>query len=75
MFPQGGTAPAGNEDGPWPPGTGVTLEPLRLAFIRNEHQCLVAEIAFDPDPIATGVQPWNSDKLAQRNISWSSVAQ
>lgn len=75
VFPQGGTAPAGNEDGPWPPGTGVTLEPLRLAFIRNEHQCLVAEIAFDPDPIATGVQPWNSDKLAQRNISWSSVAQ
>jgi hypothetical protein len=34
----------------------------------------VAEIAFDPDPINTGTQPYNSDKFAQRNISWSTVA-
>jgi hypothetical protein len=66
--------PAGNVDGPWPAGSGVTLEPIQQAFIVNEHQCLVAEIAFDPDPINTGTQPWNSDKLAQRNISWSYVA-
>jgi hypothetical protein len=66
--------PPGNEDGPWPPSTGVSLEPLQTAFIVNEHQCLVAEIAFDPDPIDTGTQPFNSDKLAQRNISWSYVA-
>jgi hypothetical protein len=74
VFPAGGMAPAGNEDGPWPPGSGVALEPLRAAFIRNEHQCLVAEIAFDPDPVNPGTQPWNTDKLAQRNISWSTVA-
>ena len=66
------TPPSGNEDGPWP--SGVTVEPLRQAFIVNDHQCLVAEIAFDPVPIDTGTPPWNSDKLAQRNISWSYVA-
>jgi hypothetical protein len=72
VLPQ--TPPPGNANGPWPPGSGVTLEPLRQAFIRNDHQCLVAEIAFDPDPVNPGTQPWNSDKLAQRNISWSYAA-
>ncbi|MGH6795900.1 MAG: sialidase family protein [Methylocella sp.] len=72
MLPQ--TPPAGNANGPWPPSSGAALEPLRQAFIRNDHQCLVAEIAFDPDPINPGTQPWNSDKLAQRNISWSYAA-
>jgi hypothetical protein len=74
VLPQGGIVPAGNANGPWPPSSGVTLEPLRQAFIRNDHQCLAAEIAFDPDPINPGTQPWNSDKLAQRNISWSYAA-
>jgi hypothetical protein len=66
--------PAGNPDGPWPSGSGIVLEPLQAAFIRNDHQCLVAEIAFDPVPIRQGTQPFNSDKLAQRNLSWSTVA-
>ena len=74
VYPAGGSAPAGNVDGPWPPGSGVALEPLSAAFIRNEHQCLIAEIAFDPVAISWGTQPWNSDKLAQRNLSWSTVA-
>ncbi len=43
--------PSGNEDGPWP---GITLEPVRQAFIVNEHTCIVAEIAFDPVPINAG---------------------
>ncbi len=38
-------------------------------LVRSQHQCLVAEIAFDPDPIQTGVFPGESDKLAQRNLS------
>src|SRR5271157_526681 len=63
--------PSGNEDGPWP---GLTLESVRQAFIVNEHTCLVAEIAFDPVPVSAGASPFNSDKLAQRNISWSYVA-
>jgi hypothetical protein len=63
--------PSGNADGPWP---GLTLEPIQQAFIANDHTCIVAEIAFDPVPISTGTPPFNSDKLAQRNISWSYVA-
>ena len=66
--------PPGDEQGPWPPSANVGLEPIQQAFIVNDHQCLVAEIAFDPDPVSTGTQPFNSDKLAQRNISWSYVA-
>jgi kumamolisin len=63
--------PSGNEDGPWP---GLLLEPVQQAFIANEHTCIVAEIAFDPVPVNSGTAPFNSDKLAQRNISWSYVA-
>ena len=63
--------PMGNEDGPWP---GLSLEPIQQAFITNDHNCIVAEVAFDPVPISTGVAPFNTDKMAQRNISWSYVA-
>lgn len=38
-------------------------------LIRGVHQCLVAEIAFDSDPILAGASTGNSDKLAQRNLS------
>jgi hypothetical protein len=46
-------------------------EPLQSIadLIRGVHQCLVAEIAFDLDPIPTGATTANSDKLAQRNLS------
>jgi hypothetical protein len=73
VLPQ--TPPAGNETGPWPsqPASDPMLT-LQQAFIANEHTCIVAEIAFDADPIATGTPPYNSDKMAQRNISWSWVA-
>ena len=50
-------------DGPWSSGR-KTIQGL----IRNIHQCLVAEIAFDPDPIPNGVAPAISDKLGQRNL-------
>ena len=40
-----------------------------LSLVRNAHQCLVAEIAFDPDAIPGGATPSTSDKLAQRNLS------
>ena len=40
-----------------------------LELIRNQHQCLVSEIVFDPDPIASGATPTSSDKLAQRNLT------
>ncbi len=51
-------------DGPYASGR-LSIQQL----VRNIHQCLVAEIAFDPDPIASGTSPAASDKLAQRNLS------
>jgi hypothetical protein len=51
-------------NGPWSSGRKTIQE-----LIRNAHQCLVAEIAFDPDPIPQGIAPAASDKLAQRNLS------
>lgn len=51
-------------DGPWTSGRKSVQE-----LVRGAHQCLVAEIAFDPDPIPHGASPGGSDKLAQRNLS------
>lgn len=51
-------------NGPWTSGRKSVQQ-----LIRNAHQCLVAEIAFDPDPIPPGVAPSQSDKLAQRNLT------
>jgi hypothetical protein len=56
-------------DGPWSTGRKTIQE-----LIRNAHQCLVAEIAYDAAPIAQGVSPGGSDKLAQRNLSIVSSA-
>ena len=51
-------------NGPW-----ISSRKTIQELIRNAHQCLVAEIAFDPDPIPPGISPAASDKLAQRNLS------
>ena len=43
-----------------------------MQLVRGIHQCLVAEIRFQPgvtDPIPNGAKPANSDRLAQRNLS------
>lgn len=37
-------------------------------LVRGLHQCLVAEIHYTLDPIASGATPSSSDNLAQRNI-------
>ena len=50
-------------DGPWPSGR------LTVQQLMRGHQCLVAEIAFDPDPVPVGASPGGSDKLAQRNLA------
>jgi hypothetical protein len=50
------------------PYSGGSLKSI-LELIRNQHQCLLAEIAFDPVSIGTGATPGTSDKLAQRNLS------
>jgi len=61
--PQFPTKPA-PADGPWTSGRKTIQE-----LITNAHQCLVAEIAYDGDPIKDGATPGGSDKLAQRNLS------
>lgn len=40
----------------------------------GEHQCLVAQIEFPGTPIPNGATPSTSDKLSQRNIALSTVA-
>jgi murein tripeptide amidase MpaA len=43
-----------------------------LQLVRGIHQCLVAEVRFQPgavDPIPNGATPASSDRLAQRNLA------
>jgi hypothetical protein len=52
-------------DGPWA-GPGVkSIQQL----IRGMHQCLVAEVHFDKDPVPQGASPGSNDNLAQRNLA------
>jgi hypothetical protein len=51
-------------DGPYTSGR-ISIQD----HVRGEHQCLVAEIAFDLAPIQSGATPASSDKLAQRNLA------
>lgn len=58
-------------DGPF-----VNMGPLLSIqeLVRSQHQCLLAEISFDPDPItAHNDDPSNNDKLAERNLSFIPV--
>ncbi len=50
--------------GPWASGRQSIQD-----LIRNEHQCLVSEIAFTSAPAQNGQTPSVSDKLAQRNLA------
>jgi hypothetical protein len=43
-------------------------------LLMGEHQCLVAQIEFAGTPIPDGAKPNTSDKLAQRNLAISAVA-
>jgi hypothetical protein len=56
--------PSTNIDGPYTSNRKTIQE-----HIRNEHQCLVAEIVFLPAQAQQGSTPSNSDKLAQRNLA------
>jgi hypothetical protein len=42
-------------------------------LVRSAHQCLIAEISFDPVPIPANTDPSTSDKLAQRNLTFVNV--
>jgi len=62
--------PGTNVNGPFIDPFNPPL-PIQQSILRNLHQCLIAEIAFDPVPIPAGKDPSNWDKLAQRNLAWS----
>jgi hypothetical protein len=64
--------PASKVDGPFT-DPNIPLMDIQQAMIRNLHQCLIAEIAFDPVAIPNGKDPSNWDKLAQRNLAWSDI--
>ncbi len=59
-------------DGPYQSSSNPPLT-VQQAILKSLHQCLIAEIAFDPVVIPPGKDPSNWDKLAQRNIAWADV--
>jgi hypothetical protein len=59
-------------DGPYQSASNPPLS-IQQAILKYRHQCLVAEVAFDPVTIPIGRDPSNWDKLAQRNIAWSDI--
>ncbi|WP_206952481.1 S53 family peptidase [Trinickia acidisoli] len=64
-FPLDPTTEA-NANGPWPAASLSSINQI----IMSNHACLVAEVAYDPDPIPSGANAATSDKLGQRNLSW-----
>lgn len=51
-------------------GTPTDLRDL----LTGEHQCIVAQIEYAGTPIPNGANPFTSDKLAQRNLALSPIA-
>ena len=55
---------------PGSPAAEISLPDLMM----GEHQCIVAQIEYGPTPIPHGAKPSTSDKLSQRNLALSSIA-
>src|SRR6185369_5907025 len=51
-------------------GGAVSLPTLMM----GEHQCIVAQIEYTGTSIPEGANPFTSDKLSQRNLAFSPVA-
>lgn len=66
-----GNTPSDYQYGPY--GSFNNLVSI-LQLVRSQHQCLVCEVSFDPDPITAGDDPSDTDKLAQRNLAFVSSA-
>jgi hypothetical protein len=60
-------------DIPAGPFTGMGQLQSIQQLVRSTHQCLIAEVNYNLDPIPDGADPSNSDKLAQRNLTLVSV--
>ncbi len=65
-----GGNPANIPDGPF---SGFNPLVSIQQLVRSQHQCLIAEIAYDLDPIPANADPSISDKLAQRNLAFVNV--
>lgn len=48
------------------------LVPIQ-SLARSDHQCLIAEVSYLPDPPDVGSDPSSSNKLAQRNLAFVNV--
>jgi hypothetical protein len=55
-------APSG--DGPFPVSECVSIRNI----LRGQHQCMVVEVYYPPDPTEPNSTPASSDHLAQRNL-------
>ncbi len=66
----GAPTPSDIPDGPF---NGFAQLVSIQQLVRSEHQCLLAEVSFDPDPIPASADPSISDKLAQRNLAFVNV--
>jgi hypothetical protein len=55
-------------DGPFDQSPSSGNGPILSAFMNDMHQCLVAEISYDPISIPNGDNPQYSAWLAQRNL-------
>lgn len=65
-----------NLAGPYLPSTPISGGPAQPlpTLMMGEHQCIVAQIEFSGTPIHDGATPWTSDKLSQRNLALSLIA-
>lgn len=62
-------------DGYLPATPGGMGAPVPLPdLMMGEHQCIVAQIKHAGAPIPSGANPFTSDKLSQRNLAFSAVA-
>jgi hypothetical protein len=60
---------------PYLPATPTGAAAVDLpTLMMSEHQCIVAQIEFADTPIPSGATPFTSDKLSQRNIALSAIA-
>lgn len=58
-----------------PPTPNSGGAPIDLpTLMMGEHQCIVAQIEYAGTPIPNGANPFTSDKLAQRNLALSEIA-
>jgi len=63
-------APGANPDGPF----SGTLNTVAQVIDRGGHQCIVVQIVDDEAPAINNATPGTSDKIAQRNLAFTTVA-